>query len=978
MISNFDDDVIAVAEKLGMTEAELIVCCAVINHIQKHLGKLNHPKNEAEHLANEVCLNDDADITAEDFERQMAIEEEMSYLGRARFLSGINNAQLCGREDGTVYGRKTIKYYCDVLAERLDEEYEKVISDRSKNRKLNVLFNMMYKHEVDSRLLVYIALSNILSKVLVGKTFSSIAQSIGDDICTELTFKKLKSNEDKSRYYSCMLADLRKENNKDRLKVTIERYKKIAFGEEGEEFSHSLKVNIGTCLILFVEDNTDIIEIVDIFDDTSKRVKYIRASESFLSFINKEVSRNEYLSPAYKPCVVPPKKWTNVIDGGYYTQGFKGVKLFDDFNRGVFENRVKNHDSYGEVIEAVNNLQNTACVVDSRVLELAKSLWASGGGMLGLPKRDDYPLPVCPFCGKAFGMVEGKRIRRRDECIKVLLENVERVRIKKKRSTIARPLDYITGELKADYIKFLKWKESCAVVYSMNASRAGKVILTEEILGLAEEYANDVFWFPYRADFRTRLYPYVSGLSPQGNDLAKALVSFGKKYAVESEQQAKYIASQVAKTYGKDKIDLDGRYNWVKENEEKILDVALNPRNNIVFIESADKPFQFYRSCLEWAGWVKEGIGFKTNLPIQFDGTCNVYQHFSAISRDENIGKEVNMVDSKSIGDIYNLVSDKVALRLKDKAKNGVKVYSKDKKFLYDEKASAKFVLKSGIMTRKMFKRQTMVIPYNGKYESIIDYTHEYLRDCFFGESPKFEYKFDDKSKYSEILFMLSKIIWEEINSLCNGVKQVMTFLENVANAYVIAGKNPCWKTGTGAYVEQCYFESATSRLNLYFLGKEMRISTSEQSKNRSISKNGNAIAPNFIHSFDASALVKTVNALFSETDCRSFFSIHDCYSTDATHCEDLEKILRREFVKLYEGNVLDDLLDFARTQIGSDEVKIEKSRVKYETVNELETVKIAGKEYYVGSACDFLPANNLKYGSLKIDKVKKSRFFFS
>ena len=80
------------------------------------------------------------------------------------------------------------------------------------------------------------------------------------------------------------------------------------------------------------------------------------------------------------------------------------------------------------------------------------------------------------------------------------------------------------------------------------------------------------------------------------------------------------------------------------------------------------------------------------------------------------------------------------------------------------------------------------------------------------------------------------------------------------------------------------------------------------------------AIAPNFIHSLDATALRLTVNAC-SAAGITDFAAVHDSYGVHAEHYAEMNRILREEFVRMYtEHDPLADLLAMARNSLPESE----------------------------------------------------------
>ena len=83
-----------------------------------------------------------------------------------------------------------------------------------------------------------------------------------------------------------------------------------------------------------------------------------------------------------------------------------------------------------------------------------------------------------------------------------------------------------------------------------------------------------------------------------------------------------------------------------------------------------------------------------------------------------------------------------------------------------------------------------------------------------------------------------------------------------------------------------------------------------ESTKNISIDKNQiqSSMAPNFIHSLDASHAAFIITNFFqtkSEQESNSIASIHDSFATHATHIDELHKIIRQTFFNIYSENQL-------------------------------------------------------------------------
>ena len=62
-----------------------------------------------------------------------------------------------------------------------------------------------------------------------------------------------------------------------------------------------------------------------------------------------------------------------------------------------------------------------------------------------------------------------------------------------------------------------------------------------------------------------------------------------------------------------------------------------------------------------------------------------------------------------------------------------------------------------------------------------------------------------------------------------------------------------------------------------------------------------NAVAPNYVHSFDSAHLQFSITAAAKEK-MDNFLVIHDSFSTDALNASRFNHIIREQFVKMYSG----------------------------------------------------------------------------
>ena len=160
-------------------------------------------------------------------------------------------------------------------------------------------------------------------------------------------------------------------------------------------------------------------------------------------------------------------------------------------------------------------------------------------------------------------------------------------------------------------------------------------------------------------------------LNPQGDDAQKSLLLFADPTPLASDADLKWLYIAGAGFAGLDKIPFSEREKWVLDHEEQILQSAKDPLTYTWWDEIAgdESPMLFLSFCFEFqklreyqAAHNGSAVGFKTGLPISFDGTCSGLQHFSMLLADEVGGNNVNLVPDEVVHDIYQVVADKSTL----------------------------------------------------------------------------------------------------------------------------------------------------------------------------------------------------------------------------------------------------------------------------------------------------------------------------
>lgn len=506
----------------------------------------------------------------------------------------------------------------------------------------------------------------------------------------------------------------------------------------------------------------------------------------------------------------------------------------------------------------VNALQKTPWRINQFVAQVLREAWDSGQEWEGLPPRDSIPVPPYPFS--------------------------------------VDPKD-LNEEQRAEFKEFKSRRNK---VYNENGRNMSRRIQVERTIQLAEEYlAHDNFWFVWQCDFRGRKYPVESFLSPQNADYSKALLEFSNPVTMDTDEDAQWLAIHGANVFGVDKVSLVDREIWALSNTQNAIDVYEDPFANRWWQE-ADKPWQALAWCKEWAEWTfAKGSGepYETRLPCASDGSCNGLQHLSAMLRDAEGGRAVNLTPNREPQDIYA-----------DVAKRATELLEKESTLM------ARQLLEIGVC-RKITKRSVMIVPYSGTRHACRAYIQEALADKCKGIDPW-------DGNYFQAALYLSGFVWQAISEVIVSAFEAMNYIKDIAKLYVENDLSFYWKTPTNIMVRQYYPNSKKKRVQSHLNGSIVRLSYREAEENSIDSRKMlSAASPNFVHSLDAAALTLTVDKCLDE-GITDFAMVHDSYATHSPNMPRLNNELRAAFVAMYEENdVLMDLYAAAVAALPKDVV---------------------------------------------------------
>lgn len=561
----------------------------------------------------------------------------------------------------------------------------------------------------------------------------------------------------------------------------------------------------------------------------------IGLTASASAWIANHPSTLEFLpNPVHQPMIMPPRPWTSLDSGGYLVTPLNFVKHQPRSARELLESV-----GLSPVFSAVNALQNTAYRINRKIHRFMREAWDSDNLLFGLKTHTFQRLPP----------------RLPDDA------DPEEIRKRNRERSEAFHLN--------DQIKALKR------VMSFRFSSAEGVLEEPHI------------YFPHQVDYRSRAYPVPPLMNPQSDDIGRSFLEFDEGKPL-GERGAYWLAIHLFNCYWKGKkVSFAERIAWVRQHTAEIMSFAAYPIRPHRFWHEADKAWMFLAACLEWTGYIEEGPNFISHLPISMDGSCNGYQHLSAMGRDPIGGRATNLLPFDDPQDIYQEVANAVIRRLQRDAQNGSG----------NDAEAAQELLAAGTIGRDVVKHATMTTPYGVTrgtiYKELL--TSMPVIDC---SNPK------KCAKY------LAKVLEECIPEVAVEAGKIMKWLRNIARIIGKANRGMVWTVPTGFLVSHACRRPKKARIKTK--DGSFVIYIEDETSKIDVRRQVDGIVAHLVHSLDAAHMMLTVNRLHA-LGIRHFAMVHDSFGVHAADVDLLHRVLREEFVRIYSEPVLQNFLNEQR-----------------------------------------------------------------
>ena len=423
-------------------------------------------------------------------------------------------------------------------------------------------------------------------------------------------------------------------------------------------------------------------------------------------------------------------------------------------------------------------------------------------------------------------------------------------------------------------------------------SAMGKYRAVKMAIEIANDYKGEDIYFPHNYDSRGRVYPIPVGLSPQGSDAVKAMLSY-KNGQVLNRDGAAWAFAYLASLYGDDKLHFDDRV----ERGIELMETDADYRD-------ADEPYQFLAHQIELRKVVEDPQA-TFNGRIHLDACNSGSQFTSALTGDVKGCEATNVIPTIGEGglcdrqDAYLLVANK-SIELTKLMLGGT--LSDEDREVYEE--LLRLLEEHG---RKICKRPVMVSNYGGTSGGRADMLYDMFRDL------KIDRKYITKSN----AIKFAKIIGDSITGVLNGGKAFEKYIQTMNNIIAKGGSAVVWNTSDGFRVVHAKNKQLKPKRISIVLPKSRRytdIRNIVYSNEVSPSKMRSAISPNYIHSLDAE-LLRRVALRMRDEGIESSDWIHDSFGCLPNEVGRMLKITKEEFLEMMKKDPLSFLDSELRKQ---------------------------------------------------------------
>ncbi len=434
--------------------------------------------------------------------------------------------------------------------------------------------------------------------------------------------------------------------------------------------------------------------------------------------------------------------------------------------------------------------------------------------------------------------------------------------------TIAQPVLDAVNKLQA--VSFVVSPIMIEAAYDLLDNVSYFKVNEEDVRVLNEilKYTKETMYFPVTMDKRGRMYYRGGLLSPQGTDFCKAAFQFAKSKPL-GETGFEAIAIHTANVCGMDKVSINDRISWVHENIANGTFANVELFQDVMeMFPSADK-FQATVAITEINRIIAIGgnpATVESNLVCHQDGTCNGLQHMAALTGSRATAESVNCTASTRDdvpSDIYGIISHE--------AEN-----------LATNQDELRLIQKYG---RKMAKNPVMIVGYGAGKDTVKKNTSAFLQkhgeDASLGDS-------------------IGELYMSALENKAAAVKSFTSAITSRMEEAMITGlEKATWITADGFVSDISYTSIEAQRVRA---GNFNCVKQNGEKELDTVKTRG-AMAPNLVHSIDATHLRMVINQCDHE-----LVTVHDSIGSHACDFFETAQSIREQFVEVHKYDIMSEL----------------------------------------------------------------------
>uniref|UniRef100_A0A0G4GGW8 DNA-directed RNA polymerase n=1 Tax=Chromera velia CCMP2878 TaxID=1169474 RepID=A0A0G4GGW8_9ALVE len=580
---------------------------------------------------------------------------------------------------------------------------------------------------------------------------------------------------------------------------------------------------------------------------------------------DESASKHVFLELKHQPMLSPSRRWTGPKKGGFLRNRESVVKWVGP--RRLFSD-MKTLEELPRVYEVLSKLGSVPWKINTGVLAVVQDAWERDLRIAKLPPRHVPEPPLKQFPSYAPGDDKEERKRQWHN------HRIERLEYEKLASVVP--------------------------------TQALKIVCAQNF-----KDAEEIF-FPHNVDFRGRAYPLVPHLHHEADDLCRGLLKFARKKRL-GESGLRWLKIHLANLFGKDKLTLEGREEWVDGQVERFRRIVSDPlRSDVIPLwEEAEDPWQALAVSQELVKALDSGDpeNFESDITVHQDGSCNGLQHYAALGRDPEGALAVNVIpsDDGEVQDVYlkvlEMVKRRVELHASGRDSQGVAGRVSE-----ETQTLAAQIVEAQVLTRKTVKQTVMTICYGVTFLGAKDQIKKQIVALVGTDS---NFPIHKGSIY------LAKQVLGSVDEIFKHAMEFKKWFDKISKLCTANGLAVEWVTPFGFPVQQPYRKARTVQLRTNL--QKINLSRISDRDPPSSFKQRLGMPPNFIHSLDATHMMMTAEKCFEEG--LDFAAVHDSYWTHAADVDKMGFHIRDQFVELYDSkthNILSDLRESFEVRLGS------------------------------------------------------------